>query len=100
MASKEEVRKLINDNIPGFDFSQQRSGLEMRSAAKVAGKLAKKKAVTTKLNDLDARGIVSGSTVSNSAGEREVVSSVSSNGYLVFKGRKGAFNPRYWELAK
>jgi len=100
MALKEATKKLIQKHIPGFDFSRERSAPEMRSVVRVANQLAKKKVIAKKLDELDSRGVRRGVVVENSAGERETVSSISSDGHLVFVGRRGGFHPAGWEVVK
>ncbi|KKR20409.1 MAG: hypothetical protein UT48_C0018G0002 [Parcubacteria group bacterium GW2011_GWE2_39_37] len=100
MALKEATKKLIQKHIPGFDFSRERSVPEMRSVVKVANELAKKKLIAKKLEDLDSRGVRPGVIMENSAGERETVSSISSDGHIVFVGRRGGFHPAGWQVVK
>ena len=96
---KDWQRKLIEENIDGFDFEKIRDQRELQSIIRVAIKKAEKKRKEESLKSAIAKGFQSGVLIENLDGtQREIVKTVSSDGHLVLEGRKGSFNICGWRI--
>ena len=92
-------RKVIAENIIGFDFDKCRDRREWRSAVKVATERADRKRKASALEKATANGFLAGVSVENTDGsQKEIVKKVSSDGHLILEGRKGSFNICGWKV--
>jgi alpha-D-ribose 1-methylphosphonate 5-triphosphate diphosphatase PhnM len=92
-------KRIIEENIPGFDFEKSRDGQEMQSVIKVAVKKAEKKRKTTAFEKALEMGFKEGISIeSHDGSQKETVKKVSSDGHLILEGRKGSFNICGWKV--
>lgn len=92
-------RKMIEENIAGFDFEKSRDRREVQSIMRVAEKKAEQKRKERAYEKAIEEGFKQGALIeSHDGSEKEIVKKVSSDGHLILEGRKGSFNICGWKV--
>lgn len=94
------LREKIKKIFPNFDFGKQRSIGEIKAIRNIVEKVLTIQKDAEMMASTIERGIYPGVTLEDENGRKAVVNKIYCNGHVSLKGRRGGFNPKYWQVVK